>query len=1571
MRTKRLLIVSALFILALLLSFPLSATPAHTTASNENPPDAWQSLPGPVGGSVSHIAITPDHQWNSPMFAAIQGRGIYRSINDGYNWTPTNSGDWTTLDLKLSPNFAQDNTLFALTGSWQSGYTLRRSLDGGHTWISSVIFPGGLALALSPDFANDQTLYLLTGSQLIYLSTDGGDTFTLVNGWMGDHTIIALAFSPGYATDQTLYALVLNDGLYRSADGGANWQPTGLSGNFSALALSPDFANDELILAIGSDGLVHRSADGGVSWTEIGDMTLGNNGRFSITFSPTFAADQVIMVASSADPGPYRTLDGGQTWEAAGWYDPNSYQDGLIGGGVQALALAPNQYWDGRLFAATRAGIAFSADRGSGWMQMNNGLPILGVRALAHAPNQPQIMLAGSAYFETVRFDSGALIPDSGAIHRSTDGGYSWKQVSGRLARLNALAISPNFANDQTAFAASGMIGQHGFVEGGLYRSTDGGKNWTAVSPAPHAYTALAISPNYANDQTLWAAGSGATTAVGLYRSTNGGTTWALIAPGLTASQLAVSPNYALDQTLFAATSTSGIQRSSNGGQSWTQVLAAPQATALTISPLYGASRTLYAAAHDVATAPTTLYRSDDGGASWQPLIGAIPPEQDGKPLTINALAFAVDGSVLAGGRYGVDGPAAIYRSSDGGATWAALAGLGETAVYQFTSQPANSLDLYAAAASGIHIRHLPQGEPAEPGVWRSNGPRGGQANALAVSPDFASDGIAFAGGFLTDYRGGAAGNGISRSADYGQTWANASNGLAPYDYSRAVLDYDFSPNYSADFTLYAATWGGLFRSANGGVTWTRLETPNTGFPGTISRVVLAPDFPSTGQMLATGGYGGPLYHSDDGGQSWQVVQVWDPEDPPAGLVSFNDMAYSPAFTTDQTIFLASSIGVWQSADGGESWAQRSDAPVATLVISPDYTNDQTLWSGGEAFYHSNDGGTTWISSTVGSGAYIRALAVSPGYPDDPTLFAGTNSGLYWSGDGGASWTAVPPYANQLINRLAISPQWPGHPVLLVGTPTGVFRLLTADLDDGILMEASQGLAILAASPLALSSDGSLLLTGAMNHGVFGSVDGGASWQPRGLQGGMGYYAVPALAISPDYANDQTLFAVSDIVTSIGASLNRSQDGGTTWHFVISDEYINQVTISPDFASDGAVFIAAGGRLRYSSDSGETWQLLAGWDRNTQGAARRIVLPPGYSYSGNGRLFVGSSNGFWHSEDNGASWTQASSGLGNGRYVSALAISPNFAVDGTLLALGAWSDPAPDYTYRQAFFRSTDGGLNWAQVTNGIGADEWLVDLAFSPDYAANQTAYALTSQALYRSRDGGVSWVLVGAPPDGPALSHLVVDSAGRVYVSGSTGVWRYDTIRHNLIVNGGFEGSGGWSLPATATPGRYGQEVAYNGRYAMRLGLDNEANRYGYSSARQTFTLPPGTLQATLTFYLYPASGEATTALAAAPSPQERWLETEALAAGDAQYVLLIDPVINGVLETLHWGLSNDQAWQRYTIQLSPEYAGRPLLLHFGVLNDGVNGRSALYIDDVSLVILDSSLAPHQLHLPLVAAD
>ncbi|MFN8495852.1 MAG: RHS repeat-associated core domain-containing protein [Caldilineaceae bacterium] len=120
------------------------------------------------------------------------------------------------------------------------------------------------------------------------------------------------------------------------------------------------------------------------------------------------------------------------------------------------------------------------------------------------------------------------------------------------------------------------------------------------------------------------------------------------------------------------------------------------------------------------------------------------------------------------------------------------------------------------------------------------------------------------------------------------------------------------------------------------------------------------------------------------------------------------------------------------------------------------------------------------------------------------------------------------------------------------------------------------------------------------------------------------------------------------------------------------------------------------------------------------------------------------------------------------------------------------------------------------------------------------------------------------------------------------------------------------------------------------MRLGIVKPAdNVYSYSTVQQTVILSKDVTQATLRFWLYTTI-----------TPQNT-LE----GAGDAQFVLILNQN-NELLKTLIWQQRDDRLWQMREFDLQP-WAGQTIKLHFGVLNNGTDSVSAIYVDDVSLQV------------------
>jgi len=304
---------------------------------------------------------------------------------------------------------------------------------------------------------------------------------------------------------------------------------------------------------------------------------------------------------------------------------------------------------------------------------------------------------------------------------------------------------------------------------------------------------------------------------------------------------------------------------------------------------------------------------------------------------------------------------------------------------------------------------------------WTSNGPNGGRVYSLAISPNFAIDGIIFAG---------TNGGGLYISTNGGTSWTQVGFPLT------FVSSLAISPNYSADSTLFAESAGAVFKSTNGGASWTQV-----GSDLVIRHLAFSPNYATDGTIFA-GAFWDGVYKSTNGGTSWTQVGLPD--------TNVCSLAISPNFATDNTIFVGTQSGVYKSTNGGTSWNQVNglDIEFDLLAISLNYATDSTLFAG---FSGVGGSGTWWIYKSINGGTswtqvgfpytVVPSLAISPNYSTDSTIFLGTYNGVYKSTNGGANWTIVDsgfPAAETIVQSLSISPSYSNDSTIFAGTDSTV-----------------------------------------------------------------------------------------------------------------------------------------------------------------------------------------------------------------------------------------------------------------------------------------------------------------------------------------------------------------------------------------------------------------------------------------------------------------------------------------------------------------------------------------------------
>jgi photosystem II stability/assembly factor-like uncharacterized protein len=241
--------------------------------------------------------------------------------------------------------------------------------------------------------------------------------------------------------------------------------------------------------------------------------------------------------------------------------------------------------------------------------------------------------------------------------------------------------------------------------------------------------------------------------------------------------------------------------------------------------------------------------------------------------------------------------------------------------------------------------------------------------------------------------------------------------------------------------------------------------------------------------------------------------------------------------------------------------------------------------------YRSSDGGKSWASAfdslNLQKDLSALAVAVSPNLEDDPSIFVGLNGGILRSPDNGRHWeSALLPSPPPVISALTISPNFIQDGLVVAGT-----------LEVGMLRSSDRGgrwyawnfglldlnVLCLAISP-GFANDETLFL-GAQS-GIFRSTNGGRSWREVNLP--VGFEPVLSLAISSNFIQDATLFAGTE-----NQGLLCSADAGRTWRRLsksVLKQPINSILLAPNFSESNELLVLHGDILLFSSDGSKSWQ---------------------------------------------------------------------------------------------------------------------------------------------------------------------------------------------------------------------------------------------------------------------------------------------------------------------------------------------------------------------------------------------
>jgi photosystem II stability/assembly factor-like uncharacterized protein len=683
---------------------------------------------------------------------------------------------------------------------------------------------------------------------------------------------------------------------------------------------------------------------------------------------------------------------------------------------IGALALSPNYGLDRILFVIL-AGVNLqkSVDGGYSWKLLARGLDNL---------SSFSFIAASPSYRE----DQTVFVSTEGdGIYRSLDGGTSWVKVNEGLGELNIsyVWVSPDYGTDRTVLAAG--------IRGGLFKTRDGGDLWYPVTEKGVPVTATAFLPN---DGVIAGDGEGR-----LSHSKDGGEVWHggyQFGDSGSITSIAVSPGVSRDNTVFVGTERGGVFKSEDGGSSFVEVnggLTTKSIRSIALSPEYERDSTLYA-----STWYEAVFRSIDGGKSWRQFGQGITrnkqadTEQYKSPhfrdLRISN-AFGEDRTMFLAG---FDG---LFKSTDRGETWEQMetmplkmmSGLGISATAR--DKPVITIATYGA---GIYTTR-DQGE-----TWSINNK--GLPRTRPTDVVFSSDGTLFSAvsGFLL------------RSETLGRDWdkmvlyrkrrgSRVLAGLRKLGVPTRVLNSLFgrsekegvpyptviavSPDFPADHTLFFGTRRhGIFKSKDRGL---QNKAVWDGRGQVISSLAISPSFSKDATVFASVRSRG-VYRTMDGGATWHAVNAGLPIGAGDALESKVhevevpgediNLAMSPNFQTDQTLFAGCSSGLFKTEDGGRNWIElkivgaEGDVFIRANAISPGYAKDRTVLVSvkGRGLFKSSDGGRSFVETgrdlIVGNHS-LRWIAFSPFYPFDRTVYGASDAEVFRSDDGGETWRLI------------------------------------------------------------------------------------------------------------------------------------------------------------------------------------------------------------------------------------------------------------------------------------------------------------------------------------------------------------------------------------------------------------------------------------------------------------------------------------------------------------------------------------------------------------------------------------
>ncbi len=407
---------------------------------------------------------------------------------------------------------------------------------------------------------------------------------------------------------------------------------------------------------------------------------------------------------------------------------------------------------------------------------------------------------------------------------------------------------------------------------------------------------------------------------------------------------------------------------------------------------------------------------------------------------------------------------------------------------------------------------------------------------------------------------------GVYRTTDGGESWTRVIAPL-PGVGGEVFSSVEYCP--SDNQIVYAGSNAAVYRSSDSGITWENVtgETPGWGPSGGISGnpIDLQCD-PRNPDRIFSNNYQGGNYLSEDGGKTWK--------DASNGYTGAQIISLAVDPDHPATVYSSGRNGVWRSTDAGQTWQailNLSDDQIYFPewgAIRVDPSQPERIILGVEGIYHSDNQGQSWsyeMMLEVNPMAAVIELApsntkviymggASANTMVHPEIFSG--QGIAVSKDGGVTWEIVtgPEFNHVPVMDIAIDPSDPE--TVYAATQNGLFKSTNSGEDWTSFSGLPQG----AVRTTGISpKNPDMLFAGIELIGFYLSQDGGVSWQQvsAGLEPNGSHRD---LVFDP--SNPQIVY-LADLMSGV----YRSTDGGTSWKKInngLSTRAVTSLSISSD-----------------------------------------------------------------------------------------------------------------------------------------------------------------------------------------------------------------------------------------------------------------------------------------------------------------------------------------------------------------------------------------------------------------------